>query len=232
MKKIIFAALVVFGFAQAQAQVTFRPGVRAGVNFSHFTEGDDYDNSGVYDSESGQYFPDRQAEFTSKTDFYVGLYGALRLTKYYTLQPEITYSRQGSKVEWATYDDAANRYRNYDEQIDVAYISVAVINKFTFSDRFNIHVGPTFDVITDKSRNNFGNDGYYDPYNPYVYYDDYDTESDIDMAFVLGAGFNVTKNLGIEARIKKGIIPVLDFWDDNHTNVVFSAGLTYTFELK
>lgn len=234
MKKIIFAALVVFGFAQAQAQVTFRPGVRAGVNFSHFTEGDYYDNEGVYDSDSGQFFPDRPAEFSSKTDFYAGLYGALKLTKYYTLQPEVTYSRQGSKVEWSRYNDAANTYITYDEQIDVSYISVAIINKFTFSDKFNVHIGPTFDVNVDKSRNNFDMNGpYNDPYNPYYYgYGDYDTESDIDLAFVLGAGFNVTKNLGIEARVKKGIIPVLDFWDDNHTNVVFSAGLTYTFELK
>lgn len=229
MKKIIIAALVVFGFSQAEAQVTFRPGVRAGVNFSHFTEGDYYENDGVYVGD--QFYPDRPAEFSSKTDFYVGLYGALRLTKYYTLQPEVNYSRQGSKVEWSSFNEATGSYTNYDRQIDVSYISVSIINKFTFSDKFNIHIGPTFDVITDKSRNNFSNNAY-DAYDPYYYDDEYDTESDIDLAFVLGVGFNITKNLGIEARVKKGIIPVYDFWDDNHTNVVFSAGLNYTFDLK
>lgn len=219
MKKIIFAALAIVAFSQVEAQVTFRPGIRGGVNFSHFTEGDGYENYGPYD--------DRPAEYSSKTDFYVGLYGALRLTRYYTLQPEINYSRQGSKVEWSEYDDATSRYIDYDRKVDVSYISLGVINKFTFSDKFNIHVGPTIDIITDKSRNNFNS---YDAYD-YGYYD-YDTESDIDLAFVLGVGFNFTKNLGIEARVKKGIIPVYDFWDDNHTNVVFSAGLNYTFDLK
>lgn len=231
MKKIYIAAFVFFAFLQAQAQVTFRPGIRAGVNFSHFTEGDDYDYAGVY-NQNGQFFRDRPVEFTSKTDFYVGLYGALKLTKYYTLQPELTYSRQGSKMEWARYNTAANAYIEYKDQLDVSYISVAMINKFTFNDKFNIHIGPTIDIIVDKSKRDYLFD---EPYtDPFMNsnYDYYNTESDIDLAFVLGIGYNFTKNLGIEARIKKGIVPVLDFSDNDHTNVVFSAGLTYTFDIK
>jgi len=54
------------------------------------------------------------------------------------------------------------------------------------------------------------------------------------MAFVLGAGFNFTPNFGIEARVKKGIIPVYysDIDSVDHTNVVFSLGATYTFDVK
>ena len=59
----------------------------------------------------------------------------------------------------------------------------------------------------------------------------FNTEADVDMAFVLGAGFNFTPNFGIEARVKKGIIPVF-YSGVDHTNVVFSLGATYTFDVK
>ncbi|HEU4789087.1 MAG TPA: hypothetical protein VFS71_05340, partial [Flavobacterium sp.] len=73
-----------------------------------------------------------------------------------------------------------------------------------------VHFGPTLDFVTDKNFN---------------------ADANVDMAFVLGLGFNITPNFGIEGRVKKGIIPVVDF-DENHTNVVFSIGGTYTFDVK
>jgi len=222
MKKILVVVIVLFGFGQAKAQVTFKPGLRAGVNFSHLTQGNDL---GYYDS---SFRNEDNVEFKSKTDFYVGFYGALRLTRYYTLQPEITYSRQGSKFEMREvyYDsfDTANFY-NKSGQIDVSYLSVAVINKFTFSEKFNVHVGPTIDFVVEK------NGPLLNPNNDSYYYNDYDS-TDVDLAFVAGVGFNFTKNIGIEARVKKGIIPVIDTSDDSHTNVNFSVGATYTFDLK
>jgi len=222
MKKILIAAIfALIGFTQTQAQVTFKPGLRAGANFSHFTKGSDYDN--YYNSN------DDRTEFESKTDFYVGFYGALRLTKYYTLQPEINYSRQGSKFNTRDfyYDQYGNSIGSNTRsgQIDVSYLSISVINKFTFGEKFNVHVGPTIDFVVDK------NGAFVTPNNNNYYYYDSDP-TDVDLAFVAGVGFNFTKNLGIEARVKKGIIPVVDTSDDNHTNVTFSVGATYTFDIK
>jgi hypothetical protein len=194
-KGILILLFTFFGILQAQAQVTFRPGLRGGANFSHFTKGDDYyyhDTNNI-DSQRGNY--------TSKTDFYLGFYGALKLSKYYTLQPEIDYSAQGSKYKSPTNDNG---------QFDVDYLSFGVVNKFTFGDKFNIHFGPTLDFVVDKNFN---------------------ADADVDMAFVLGAGISITPNFGIEARVKKGIIPVIDY-NYSHTNVVFSLGATYTFDLK
>ena len=205
MKKILIIALLAF-FGMTQAQVTFKPGLRGGVNFSHFTKGDNYnyDNNGNYVSGSNG------KKFSSKTDFYLGFYGALHLTKYYTLQPEIDYSRQGAVYK------SNNGSGNVD--LNVSYLSIAIVNKFTFSEKFNVHVGPTIDFQVE---------------------DDFPTDNEVDFAFILGAGYNFTKKIGIEARVKKGIIPVLDndfdgyyYGDSNHTNVVFSIGATYTFDLK
>lgn len=209
MKKSIIIALVCFfGLTQMNAQVSFKPGIRAGLNFSHFTKGDYgyYGSTYYYDGYGNYVQGGSNNNFSSKTGFNVGIYGALKLTKHYTLQPEIDYSNQGS------YFREANGSKT---KLDVSYLSLAVVNKFTFADKFNIHVGPTIDFVVD---NNFN------------------TDNDVDLSFVLGAGYNFTKNFGIEARVKKGIIPVVDINNYNgsssHTNVVFQTGITYTFDVK
>ncbi|NDP28437.1 MAG: porin family protein [Flavobacterium sp.] len=188
MAKIVIVFLfVISGILQTHAQVTFRPGVRGGANFSHFTKGNDY----YSDNSTSNNF-----NYGTHTDFYIGFYGALKLSKFYTLQPEFDYSAQGS---------GANT-----KELNVDYLSVELLNKFTFNDKFNIHFGPTLDFVVSK---------------------DFNTEADADMAFVLGAGYNFTPNFGIETRVKKGIINV--YYDDvNHTNVVFSLGVNYTFDVK
>lgn len=218
IKRIFIAAMAFIAYSQADAQVTFRPGIRAGANFSHFTDGDNNYNYGpnfYYDANGNLVqLPTETEKFNSRTDFYVGFYGALKLTRFYTLQPEFTYSNQGSEyfglLSYYNVSGSAPIYGT--RKLTVSYLSVAMINKFNFSKEFNMHVGPTIDFVVDKN---------------------YKVENDVDLAFTLGLGYNFTKNLGLEARIKKGIIP--SFYTENsgdHTNVVFSAGLTYTFDVK
>ncbi|WP_395048618.1 outer membrane beta-barrel protein [Flavobacterium sp.] len=192
-KALVVILFAFFGILQTQAQVTFKPGLRGGANFSHFTKGNYY----YYSNNT----PNPDVSFDTHTDFYLGFYGALKLSKYYTLQPEIDYSAQGSNY---------NTLNNGSANFKVDYLSLEVLNKFTFTDQFNIHFGPTLDFVVSKN---------------------FYTEADVDMAFVLGAGFNFTPNFGIEARVKKGIIPVY-YSDVEHTNVVFSLGATYTFDVK
>lgn len=203
MKKSVIALLFFcFGIDQANAQVSFKPGIKAGVNFSHFTQTDNPNE-----------------KFTSKTDFYAGAFGELKLSKFYTLQPEIIYTRQGSGYEYVDLDNV-----KHTETLDLAYLSIAVANKFTFNG-FNFHVGPTVDIKINDIDKQLGNTYYEDDYD--YYYDEYNS---IDFAFFAGVGYNFTDNFGIEGRIKKGIIPVNGDWD--YTNVVYQLGLTYAFDVK
>ena len=198
MKKSIFVALIcLLGFSQTEAQVKFRPGVKAGLNFARFTQTDN---------------PNER--YTSITDFYAGVFGAIEMSKVYTMQPELTYTRQGSGVEYVDQNNI-----RYEDKINVSYISFALANKFTF-DKINVHVGPTFDIRVNDSGKELG--AFEDDY----YYDS-DYDNDVDLAFFIGAGYEITKNLGIEARVKKGIVPVNGDWDSE--NLVFQTGINYKF---
>lgn len=199
MKRIVIAFLFFFGLTQVNAQVTFKPGLRAGLNLSKIT----------------------QSDASTQSDFYIAGFGELKLTKYYTLQPEISYSKQGGDdVLVEVYNNQTGNYDVSKEDISVDYISFAIVNKFTFNDKFNMHVGPTIDFQAGQNRF---------------------TQSDVDLAFLLGLGFNVTKNLSLEARVKKGIIDIYetDYFNNNsydvgdyNTNFLFQLGVSYTFDLK
>lgn len=200
MKKlIVLAFFYAFGITQSNAQVTFKPGVKAGVNFARLTQTDN---------------PNER--FYGKTDFYVGILGELKLSRVYTMQPEVLYSRQGSGIEYVD----SNNVRNEDK-INISYLSLGLANKFTF-DKLNIHVGPTFDIKVSDTKKELSS------YDDNYFYDDY--SNGIDMAFFIGAGYSITNNLEFEARVKKGIIPVNGDWDSE--NMVFQVGLAYTFDTK
>lgn len=199
MKKFYFLLLLLIANF-AFSRVTFKPGIRAGANLSHFSNGNSY--TYYYDYGFGNNQETYSYDFKSKVDFYIGFLGNIRLSRFYALQPEINYSRQGSKVE-SNYDNIGN------QTLSVSYLGAQLINKF-YLKNFNIQVGPTLDFVVD---NNF------------------DLENEIDLGITAGLGYDITKNLGVEARVKKGFVSAV-YYGDYSTNVVFQAGLYYTFDMK
>ena len=206
MKKTLLFTFLLLCTLSVSAQVTFKPGIRAGANFSKITNTD----------------------LDGKTDFYISAFGALKLTRFYTMQPEIGYSRQGGEGNIVTTNYYYTDYNSYETQsvqnvdVELQYITFALINKFTLTNNFNIHVGPTFDIITNSSQ--------------YTY-------NDVDLGVTAGIGYTTPFGLGVEARVKKGFVNVVDnyyynnqgndYYDynDNANNLVFSLGLTYSFNV-
>lgn len=201
MKKLILLILA-FAGTFAMAQVTFNPGIRAGVNFARFTKGD---SNGGWNYYNDPYYSNNNTDFKTKVDFYIGFQGNIRFAKMYALQPEINYSRQGSKVEWTD-----NSNVRHTDDLSVSYVGFHLVNKF-YMDKFNIHVGPTLEFQVEE-RN-------------------FNTENEADLGALLGAGYDITPNIGVEARIKKGFVPVA-YSGDNHSNVTVQAGIYYTFPGK
>ncbi|MCJ8154450.1 PorT family protein [Chryseobacterium sp. SSA4.19] len=199
MKKIIsLLAIMISGLSFAQ--VTFNPGIRIGANISHFSDGPAHQAWNYTDSNHYYYYGYNTFDVKSKVDLYIGFQGNIRFAKIYALQPELYYSRQGARFE-------SQESSVPSKTVTVSYIGAAMVNKFYF-DKFNIHFGPTLELLTDHKNIDF--------------------TTEADLGILLGTGYDITKNIGVEARIKKGFVHIYN----DHTNVTFQAGVYYTFNMK
>jgi hypothetical protein len=198
--KTTILALFVSAFTQIHAQVQFKPGLRAGANFSDLTNSD----------------------LKTKAGYYVGFTGGLQLSKYYALQPEFGFTQQGAQGYYNYPDDQSSGVIRSYEHINLNYVSFGLINKFTFGEIMNFHVGPNMDFEIDQHK--FSN-------------------VPVDLAMNVGVGFDFPSGFGLEFRAKKGLFDVLDssgYRDGNYlfskwrynTNILFQAGLSYTFKIK
>lgn len=196
MKKII-TLVFLFTIFTSQSQVTFKPGLRGGLGLS---------NLGF------------QGDF--KPDFYFGALGQIQFTKRYSLQPEINYSRQGANNLEQTqfyYEDGNYVGRNIYTNVNIDYLSVGVINKFTFNSGFEVQFGPTIDFIVDTNL----------PYS----------DSDVDLGFVTGVGYKLPSGLIIEARFKANVVDNFGSYNDSYyysennysPSLTFQIGVSYSF---
>lgn len=201
MKKLTLIAFVLFiGIITSHAQVQVSPGLRGGLNLARLTNMD----------ENGM-----------KSDFYVGGLVEIKFNKFFTLQPELTYSRQGSKSEFYLGDDIAT---HPEVTYEIDYISFGAVAKFHFAGKgFHILAGPSLDI---KTRDNFS---------------DYDYKrTGADFSLTGGIGYTLPNGLTFEARFKQGLIDIygyegLDndyYYDELVLNQVLQFGISYTFKGK
>lgn len=200
MKKIALIAFVLFiGIQSSQAQVKVSPGLRGGLNLSTLTNIDDNNY---------------------KSDFYIGGLVDIRFNRYFSLQPEITYSRQGD--EGREYFGNGNNYRYVNYELN--YLTLGAVAKYHFGGKsFHILGGPSVDI---KVGDNYINT------NP----------ESFDLAIVGGVGYTLPNGLTFEARIKQGLVDIYgyDYIYDNDgyysndaiLNQVFQIGISYTFKVK
>lgn len=195
MKKVILIAFVLFiGLITSQAQVRVSPGIRGGLNFSTLTNIEDN---------------------KTKTDFYLGGLVDIKFNKYFSLQPEITYSRQGDEGRY--FEEG----RYYSEKYELNYITLGAVAKFNFGGSgFHVLAGPSLDFKVDDNYINSDPEGF-------------------DMAIVAGVGYTLPNGLAFEARIKQGFIDIYGYdgvdddyyYDEIILNQVFQLGISYTFKM-
>ena len=199
MKKIALLAFVLcIGIQSSQAQVKVSPGLRGGLNVSTLTNIDDNQ---------------------SKTDFYVGGLVNIKFNKYFSLQPEITYSRQGDEGRY--FENG----RYYSEKYELNYLTLGAVAKFNIGGKgFHILGGPSLDLKVSDNYINSNSEGF-------------------DLAIVGGVGYTLPNGLTFEARIKQGLIDIYGYdgidYDNNDyyyndviLNQVFQIGISYTFKVK
>lgn len=207
MKKVLIVAVLLVS-ALSNAQVSFKPGVKAGFSSSTITGyGADYRNN-----------------------FYLGAFGNLALGKVYNMQFEMLYLRQGAEnlqVTAYSYDGTNRLIKPTNVPLD--YLSLNLINKFNFN-KFNMQIGPGIDFKVSEEQIPTYAEG------TGVYYDNqvYSINAGVDLTFNIGLGYNITPQLGVEARMRQGIIEPIyanlaNYSSQSHLNRSFQVGVTYTF---
>lgn len=200
MKKLLFLLLI--SGTTVFSQVKIRPGARLGINVSNISS---LENT------------------SSKTGLNAGLFVNVHFSHFYELQLETSYSNQGAEIKYNSSRRLDPIFTVADDNLDLEYISIGVINKFFIIKDSGLHlmVGPSIDV-------NIG-DGYAD-FTP------------IDLSFTLGIAYELPFGLTVEARYKQGIIDLDDgfttinsnddYYDEgkNYLNSTIQIGASYKFD--
>ncbi|MFY0482006.1 porin family protein [Flavobacterium sp. PLA-1-15] len=158
MKKLfLMAILCIAGSTSMNAQgIDF--GVKAGANFAKL-DGEGFEGDNL-------------------TSFHVGALLEVNVFENFSVQPEVMYSSQGTKVEGAG-----------DFKLD--YISVPVLAKFyLISDKLSLEAGPQFSFLVNDSAPSVETQ--------------FETKS-FDFAAVGGLAFDVTNNIFLQARYVAGL---------------------------
>lgn len=212
MKRIIIITFFVFvGISQLHAQLSIKPGVKTGVDFSRLTN--------------------FNSDF--KTGFYLGGQLAIKFNKVYTLQPELMYSQQGGSTKYSIYEfgPGTGIYKNdFSTNVSIEYLSLSAINKFYFGGGFHLVVGPSLDF---KVNDNFTNDlNLKDPIGF-----DFAIIGGVGYSFSNGLSFDARFKQGMVDIYGNNYNMNMDTnnngnYDEVVLNQSFQLGLSYIFDLK
>lgn len=201
MKNLFLAIVLVAISVPTFSQVKVSPGLRMGLNASTITNHED---------------SERLLGFSG------AMFVNLHLSRFYELQPEMTYSNQGYKGDHYGYVDpySWDPVIVYGEDVSIHYLGLSIANKFFVSPEIGLHfiVGPSLEI--NISDNSFGE------------------ITPIDISFFGGIGYEFPMGLGLEARYKQGFIDIRDgyydyYYDDYNGNLklnsVFQFSVYYKF---
>lgn len=207
MKKIIFTAAAVFAFAFTNAQdVKF--GLKGGLNLSNWTG----DTEGV--------------DLKARVGFSAGAFTLIKLSEKVSLQPEVVYSTQGSKIDNFTANVGGTDYTG-DINLNLSYINVPVMFKYYVAEKFNLEVGPQIGFLTSAKAVTKLNG-----YNQTDTQDVKDNFETVDFGVNFGAGFDFDAHFSAGIRYNAGLanISKTEPGDDSKMhNSVLSLSLGYKF---
>ncbi|TPE45319.1 porin family protein [Pontibacter mangrovi] len=112
-------------------------GIKGGVNFASIHGGD----------------KDKFGESNSHTSFHAGIFAQFGFGSFFSLQPELLYSRKG--------------YERQDSVFRMDYLEVPVLAVFNISDNFSVHMGPQVGVMVSAKVEDEEVD--LEPYNTFDY---------------------------------------------------------------
>ncbi|MFB6454597.1 porin family protein [Chitinophaga sp. Hz27] len=194
MKKLILSGLLALGsLLTAQAQ-NIHFGVKGGLNIAKMTNFDAY---------------------KTRASFNAGAFVNIGLGKDFSIQPELLYSSQGTKVKRGSWGPITFQ----DGSIKTDYINIPVMLQYSIVPSFYVEAGPQLGILVGAKSTDTKN------------MKDYMTTADFGLG--LGCGFRITDDFGINARYIFGLSNIYDnnsiFVNAETKNSVAQVGLFYQF---
>lgn len=190
VKKLLLTIVVVFFASYSIAQVT--GGVKAGLNLA--------DQKFSIDGTT--------AGHQLKAGFHGGVYMIAMINDKFGIQPELLYSMQGSKLEFPLF--------GYDYVTSFNYLSIPVLARYNFTDRFSAQVGPQFGFLMSAEVE--ANDG-----NQTTTTDVKDDYKAMDISGALGGEFEIVGGLGAGIRYIFGLTKINE--DDDSDGKVKNSNI-------
>lgn len=186
MKKLLLsaAAVMAFSFATQAQEVKF--GAKAGLNIADF--GGDAETSG------------------SRTGLHIGGVAEIKLTETFSVQPELVYSMQGAKEEFA----------GVEADLKFDYLNIPIMAKYYLMEGLSIEAGPQVGfLMSAKAEDEDIKDGY----------------KSIDFALNGGVAYDLPMGVFFQARYSAGLSDINDTEgvDAKITNNVISLSVGYKF---
>lgn len=147
----------------------------------------------------------------SKIGFNVGGFAELPLASAFSLRPEVVFSAQGAKAEGEGQDVSLN----------VGYLNVPVLGKWTSESGFFAETGPQVGFLLNAKLKAEGVD-----------VDMKDFYKSIDFGWAFGIGYEFAENLGVNGRYNLGLANIADSDSDEGGSVknsVIQVGVFYKF---
>jgi hypothetical protein len=213
MKKISFIALALstgVAFAQTGFSPTF--GIKAGVNLAQFRTND---------------FPSGSApDVSRKTSAHGGVFMNAPLgTGGFAIQPELLYSRQGSKMKQTTTIGTVTQTASYDQ--DMNYVTLPIMLQWKSTGGVFVETGPQPALLIQAQQDGPGS----------TKTDNKSSFDKFDLSWGAGLGYTTKVGLGIGARYVYGLTNTIEDNGGNNSsnngpelkNSVIQIGLSWRF---
>lgn len=169
-------------------------------------------------------YPTSDPKTNLKTTAHAGVFVNIPLNTNgtFALQPELLYSRQGSKMKTTTTVGTVTTTNSFEQ--DLGYIALPIMLQAKTKGGFFVETGPQAAYLIHAQQEGPGNN---------AETENKDSFDNFDVSWGLGLGYMTRIGLGIGARYNHGLTNILEEGNNDDgpelKNTVINIGLTWMF---